>query len=128
MKCAVLVVGGWYDAEDLSGPYRTFNAVNQYNPETPTTLVEGPWTHGGWARNDGDHLGDIEFNGKTSEYFRKNIQFPFFEYYLKGKGTPLPKAQVFETGSNVWRTYDAWPPRNAAPKTLYFHSGGKALV
>jgi uncharacterized protein len=125
VKCAVLVVGGWYDAEDLAGPYRTFYAVNQYNPETPTTLVEGPWTHGGWARRDGDHLGDIQFNAKTSEYFRKQIQFPFFEYYLKGKGAPLPKAEVFETGSNVWRTYDAWPPRNAAPKTLYFHAGGR---
>ncbi len=125
VKCAVLVVGGWYDAEDLSGPYRTFNAVNQYNPETPTTLIEGPWFHGGWTRSDGDHLGDIQFNAKTSDYFRKNIQFPFFEYYLKGKGAPLPKAEVFETGSNVWRTYDAWPPKNAAPKTLYFHPGGK---
>jgi putative CocE/NonD family hydrolase len=125
VKCSVLVVGGWYDAEDLSGPYRTFNAVNQYNPETPTTLVEGPWTHGGWARNDGDHLGDIQFNAKTGDYFRTKIQFPFFEYYLKGKGAPLLKAQVFETGSNVWRTYDAWPPRNAAPKTLYFHAAGR---
>jgi len=125
VKCAVLVVGGWYDAEDLSGPYRTFNAVNQYNPETPTTLIEGPWFHGGWTRSDGDHLGDIQFNAKTSDYFRKNIQFPFFEYYLKGKGAPLPKAEVFETGSNVWRTYDAWPPKKAAPKTLYFHAGGK---
>jgi uncharacterized protein len=125
VKCAVLVVGGWYDAEDLSGPYLTFNAVNQYNPGTPTTLIEGPWVHGGWSRNDGDHLGDIPFNAKTSDYFRKNIQFPFFEYYLKGKGAALPKAEVFETGSNVWRTYDAWPPKNATPKTLYFHAGGK---
>ena len=77
VKCAVLVVGGWYDAEDLYGPYRTFDAVNKFNPETPTTLVEGPWVHGGWARSDGDHLGDIQFNAKTAEYFRKNIQFPF---------------------------------------------------
>ncbi len=70
VKCAVLVVGGWYDAEDLSGPYRTFNAISKINPDTPTTLVEGPWVHGGWARNDGSHLGDIQFNSKTSEYFR----------------------------------------------------------
>jgi putative CocE/NonD family hydrolase len=125
VKCAVLVVGGWYDAEDLYGPYRTFDAVNKFNPETPTTLVEGPWVHGGWARSDGDHLGDIQFNAKTGEYFRKNIQFPFFEYYLKGKGAPLPKAMVFETGTNVWRTYDRWPPKQAAPKTLYFHANGK---
>jgi putative CocE/NonD family hydrolase len=125
VKCAVLVVGGWFDAEDLSGPYNTFYAINKFNPETTTTLVEGPWVHGGWARNNGDHLGDAQFNSKTAEFFRKNIQFPFFEYYLKGKGSPLPKAYVFETGTNVWRTYDAWPPAQAKPKTLYFHANGK---
>jgi uncharacterized protein len=125
VKCAVLVVGGWYDAEDLSGPYRTFYAINKFNPQTPTTLVEGPWVHGGWARGDGDHLGDIHFNAKTGEYFRANIQFPFFEHYLKGKGAAQPKAKVFETGTNVWRSFDAWPPKTATPKTLYFHGGGK---
>jgi hypothetical protein len=125
VRCAVLVVGGWFDAEDLSGPYRTFYAINKFNPETPTTLVEGPWVHGGWARGDGNHLGDVQFNSKTSEYFRANIQFPFFEHYLKGKGAAQPKAVVFETGTNVWRSFDAWPPKAATPKTLYFHAGGK---
>jgi putative CocE/NonD family hydrolase len=125
VHCAVLVVGGWYDAEDLSGPYRTFNAIGKFNPETPATLVEGPWVHGGWARGDGSHLGDVQFNAKTSEYFRANIQFPFFEHYLKGKGAAQPKAVVFETGTNVWRRFDAWPPKAATPKTLYFHAGGK---
>ena len=59
VKCAVLVVGGWYDAEDLEGPYRTFYAIHKFNPDTPITLVEGPWVHGGWARSDGNHLGDV---------------------------------------------------------------------
>lgn len=125
IKCAVLVVGGWYDAEDLSGPYRTFYATSKFNPETPTTLVEGPWVHGGWARGDGSHLGDVQFGSKTSEYFRANIQFPFFEHYLKGRGDPLPRAIVFETGTNVWRHFDQWPPKEATPKMLYFHAGGK---
>jgi putative CocE/NonD family hydrolase len=125
VKCAVLVVGGWYDAEDLSGPYRTFYAIDKFNPATPTTLVEGPWVHGGWARGDGTHLGDVQFNAKTSEYFRVNLQFPFFEHYLKGKGPALNKAVVFETGTNVWRSFDAWPPKAATPQTLYFHAGGK---
>jgi hypothetical protein len=125
VKCAVLVVGGWYDAEDLSGPYKTFYAINKFNPDTTTTLVEGPWVHGGWARGDGTHLGDVQFNAKTSEYFRTNIQFPFFEHYLKGSGAPQPKAEVFETGTNVWRSFDAWPPKAATAKTLYFHAGGK---
>ena len=125
VHCAVLVVGGWYDAEDLMGPYRTFYAVNKFNPETPTTLVEGPWVHGGWARGDGSRLGDVEFGAKTGDYFRSNIQFPFFEHYLKGKGAAQPKAVVFETGSNVWRRFDTWPPKPVTPKTLYFHADGK---
>jgi uncharacterized protein len=125
VKCAVLVVGGWFDAEDLSGPYRTFYATSKLNPETPTTLVEGPWVHGGWARGDGSHLGDVQFAAKTSEYFRQHIQFPFFEHYLKGKGEAPPKAVVFETGTNVWRHFDQWPPKQATQKMLYFHAGGK---
>jgi hypothetical protein len=125
VKCAVLVVGGWFDAEDLEGPYRTFYAIRKFNPQTPITLVEGPWVHGGWERGDGDHLGDVEFNAKTADYFRANIQFPFFEHYLKGKGKTLPKAIVFETGTYVWRRYDEWPPKNAVAKTLYFQAGGK---
>lgn len=125
VHCAVLVVGGWYDAEDLSGPFKTFSAISKLNTDTPTTLVEGPWVHGGWARGDGSHLGDIQFNSKTSEYFRANVQFPFFEHYLKGKGSAQPKAVVFETGTNVWRSLDAWPPKKATARTLYFHAGGK---
>src|ERR1700733_14902316 len=113
VKCAGLVVGGWFDAEDLPVPYNTFYAINKFNPGTTTTLVEGPWVHGGWARSNGDHLGDAQFNAKTGEFFRRNIQFPFFEYYLKGKGSQMPKAYVFETGTNVWRTYDTWPPSPA---------------
>jgi uncharacterized protein len=125
VKCAVLVVGGWYDAEDLEGPYRIFNAVRKFNPETPVTLVEGPWVHGGWARNDGDHLGEVQFNAKTSLYFRSEIQFPFFEHYLKGRAKTLATAIVFETGTNVWRRFDEWPPKSTTAKTLYLHAGGK---
>ena len=125
VRCAVLVVGGWFDAEDLSGPFKTFYAISKFNPQTPATLVEGPWVHGGWARGDGSHLGDVQFNAKTSEYFRANVQFPFFEHYLKGKGATQPRAVVFETGANVWRSFDVWPPKAAAAKTLYFHAGSK---
>jgi hypothetical protein len=125
VHCAVMVVGGWFDAEDLEGPYRTLYAINKFNPETPTTLVEGPWVHGGWERSDGSHLGDVQFDAKTADYFRANIEFPFFEHYLKGKGEAPPKAVVFETGTNVWRRYDAWPPKASTPRTLYFHAGGK---
>jgi putative CocE/NonD family hydrolase len=125
IKCAVMTVGGWFDAEDLSGPFKTFHAIDQFNPGIQNSLVVGPWVHGGWARTDGDRLGDVEFGAKTSLFYRANIEFPFFEYYLKGNGTLPPKAYVFETGTNVWRKYDSWPPANARAKTLYLHAGGK---
>jgi putative CocE/NonD family hydrolase len=125
IRCAVLTVGGWFDAEDLSGPMRTYYAIEKNNPGTVNTIVEGPWVHGGWARADGDRLGDVKFNAKTSEYFRKNIQFPFFEYYLKDKGAQMPEAYMFETGTNAWRKYEAWPPPQAKARMLYFRAGGK---
>jgi putative CocE/NonD family hydrolase len=126
IKAAVMVVGGWFDAEDLSGPFKTFHAIDEFNPGAVNSLVVGPWTHGGWARSDGDRLGDVSFGSKTGVFFLSQIQFPFFEYYLKGRnGAPLPKAYVFETGSNVWKRYDAWPPKSAEKKTLYFRAGGK---
>jgi len=125
IRCAVMIVGGWFDAEDLSGPFKSFHAIEQNNPGTPDSLVVGPWVHGGWARGPGDHLGDAQFAARTSEYFRAAMQFPFFEFYLKGKGSAIPKAWVFETGTNVWRKYDAWPPAQARAKTLYLHAGGR---
>jgi len=117
----VLTVGGWFDAEDLAGPLRVFRSIEQNDPGIYNGLVEGPWVHGGWGYLDGEHLGSVSFASKTAAYFRDNIQFPFFEKFLKGKGSgDLPKAYVFETGSNVWRKYPSWPPPNAKPRVLYF--------
>jgi len=125
IHCAVLTVGGWFDAEDLQGPFSTFHAIDKNNSGIFNALVVGPWVHGGWARLDGDHLGRVEFAANTGEYYRKNILFPFFEQYLKGKSdAKLPKAYVFETGTNVWRQYSAWPPKDTQAKTLYFRAGG----
>ena len=125
IHCAVLTVGGWFDAEDLQGPFSTFHAIDQNNSGIFNAIVVGPWVHGGWARLNGAHLGRVEFASNTGDYYRKNILFPFFEQYLKSAGdAKLPKAYVFETGTNVWRRYSAWPPKEAEAKTLYLHAGG----
>jgi len=126
IHCAVLTVGGWFDAEDLQGPFSTFHSIDKNNAGIFNALVVGPWVHGGWARLDGEHLGRVEFDANTGDYYRSNILFPFFEQYLKGQGdAKLPKAYVFETGTNVWRKYPTWPPKEATPKTLYFHGNGE---
>ena len=140
IKPAVQTVGGWFDAEDLYGPLKTFRTIEASGPKSQNTIVMGPWVHGGWGGGDGDALGAVRFASKTGEFFRDSIQFPFFEHYLKGdpgskagdpfdaskaKGWKPPKAWIFETGRNEWHEYDAWPPKDAKPKTLYLRAGGK---
>ena len=124
VKCAVLNVGGWFDAEDPMGPLRVYRAVEQKNPSTPNLLVMGPWSHGGWGRGPGDRLGNLNFAVKTGEVFREQIQFPFFMKYLKDKPADLPEAWMFLTGLNEWRRYPVWPPADVKPLTLHFAAAG----
>ena len=126
LKPAMMTVGGWFDAENLFGALETYRSAEKQSPGATNILVMGPWYHGQWAGDSGEKLGFVPFNSKTSEFYRDNIEFPFFQYHLKQKGEmKLPEAYVFETGTNHWRGYDAWPPRNAREKTLWFHAGGK---
>jgi putative CocE/NonD family hydrolase len=125
IKAAVLTVGGWYDAEDLQGPLTTYRTIKRNNPGIYNGLVMGPWSHGAWGRSEGKSLGYVKFDAKTAEYFRSNIQFPFFEQYLKGAASKnVSEVYAFETGSNVWRNYAAWPPKQAQTRTLYLGQNG----
>lgn len=122
--CAVLVVGGLFDTEDLYGPLRTYEAIERQNPGAKNRLVMGPWYHGGWNRSAGDSLGEAQFDWATAEWYRTQIEFPFFEHHLKDAADPeLAEATVFETGANRWRTFDAWPPSKTESKTLYLTEG-----
>ena len=61
IKHAVMVVGGWYDAEDLYGSFKTYQTIEKQNPGIDNIFVVGPWVHGGWAGPSGESLGDINF-------------------------------------------------------------------
>jgi hypothetical protein len=125
IRPAVLVVGGWFDAEDLAGTLNTFRAIEKQSAGTAETLVMGPWSHGGWIRTAGDRLGDIYFDAKTSEFFQDEIELPFFRHHLKGAADPhLAKAIVFETGKNQWHKEDQWPPAGVQPVHLYLQAAG----
>jgi putative CocE/NonD family hydrolase len=122
---AVMVVGGWYDTEDLYGPLKTYQEVESNNPDTFNMLVMGPWAHGAWSRSGGERLGDAEFGFKTAEYYRKHVEFPFFSHFLKDGPEPgLPEALVFETGANRWRRFEAWPPLETKKTKIYMREGG----
>ena len=120
-----LNVAGWWDQEDFYGPLKIYETLEKNDERHLNYLVVGPWNHGGWSR-PGRSLGAIEFGGDTSQYYRDKVLAPWFAYWLKGKGSiPVGEALTFQTGTNEWVQTDAWPPRDAAARPLYFHSGGR---
>jgi putative CocE/NonD family hydrolase len=123
---AVMTVGGWYDAEDLYGTFKTYQAIEKQNPGIFNVLVVGPWSHGQWTDPYATALGNISFGTTTGDFFQKNIELPFFNHFLKDRGKHnLPEAFVFETGTNRWRQFDHWPPQQVKKQKLYLAAGGK---
>ena len=111
VKVPTLNVAGWWDQEDFYGPVRIYDALERFDSKGMNYLVVGPWRHGGWSGGPGNALGAIPFGSNTAEYFREQVQAPFFAYYLKDKGTGnFAQALTFETGTNEWRRWDQWPP------------------
>jgi uncharacterized protein len=127
IKHAVMVVGGWYDEQDLYGTFNTYKAIEKQNPNIKNIFVVGPWDHGGWAGPSGQTLGDIDFGSKVSPYYQENIEAKFFRHYLIDDSKPLdlPEATLFETGTNKWRSFDAYPAKGTKEKSLYLQTNGK---
>ncbi len=127
VQTAVLTVGGLFDAEDCFGAWATYKAIETQNPpQLSNRIVMGPWSHGAWARNSGERLGNIRFGQPTSLFYRREIEFPFFEYYLKGRGEmDLPEAYIFETGSNRWIRHNQWPPAGMEMTPFYLEANGR---
>jgi hypothetical protein len=126
IKPAILVVGGLFDAEDCFGAWNLYKAIRSQSPSTNSHLVMGPWYHGEWASNDGTHLGNVQFGSNTSFWYQNNIEIPFFNYYLKGKGAApnLAAATIFFSGENKWRTFSQWPTPDKQDVSFYLQADG----
>ncbi len=126
IKCATMTVGGWYDNEDLYGALHTYEYIEKQNPGIFNVLVVGPWFHGGWARSDGDWLGTAYFGSKTAEYYRVNMELPFFNHFLKDKGdiSAIKEVNVFDTGSHEWKSFDNFEPTASTDTALYLTANG----
>ncbi len=120
-----LVVGGLFDAEDAFGAQNLYKAI-EAKAKNNNKLVLGPWYHGQWASGDGTHLGNVQFGSNTSEWYLENIEVPYFNYYLKGKGSvdKIAEANIFFSGENKWRQFDQWPPKNIETQSLALRKGG----
>jgi len=127
VKPAMLVVGGLFDAEDCFGAWNLYKAIEKQNPGASNKLVMGPWYHGQWSTSDGTHLGNVQFDSNTAYWYQNNIEIPFFNYYLKGKGDDpkLSEATIFFTGENKWRKLDQWPPAATEQSTMYLAADGQ---
>ncbi len=119
-----LNVIGWWDQEDYYGPLAIYRKLEQSDTRHWNYVVVGPWNHGGWSHSSGRTLGQVDFGSDTSRYFRESIEAPWFAYWLKGKGDGrFPEARTFQTGTNEWKDYDAWPPRGIEQRNLYLRAG-----
>jgi uncharacterized protein len=142
-KVPTLNVAGWWDQEDFYGPLKIYETWEKQDTDRKSTLVVGPWNHGGWSNGAGDRLGPIKFDAPTAWQYREKIQVPFFAHYLKDRPVDLdtqfiggsakgetapgdfPEVISFRTGANAWEAYDRWPPRGASTRKLFLHEGGR---
>jgi putative CocE/NonD family hydrolase len=129
IRPAVLVVGGWFDAEDMFGALRTYEAIEQQSPRNNNRLVMGPWTHGAWSAGNWNKFGILDFDQNVNDRYHE-METRFFNFYLKDKDSlGLAEATVFETGSNRWKQYTAWPPAGAREVKFFLREkGGLSLT
>lgn len=121
-----LNVAGFWDQEDFYGPVATYENLEKSDKKNLNYIVIGPWNHGGWGHGQGAALGAIPFGSDTALYFRQKVEAPWFAFWLKDQGAlPLKEALVFQSGSDQWSSFSAWPPREARTQNLYFHEDGK---
>jgi len=128
IKPAMLVVGGLFDAEDCFGAWNLYKAIEAKNLSSHfNKLVMGPWFHGQWSTSDGTHMGNVQFGSNTSTWYQNNIEIPFFNYYLKGKGdiSQISEANIFLSGANQWKRFSQWPPAESENRSVYLQEKGK---
>jgi putative CocE/NonD family hydrolase len=129
LKPAYLVVGGWYDAEDLYGALTTYKEIEKNNPGVYNVITMGPFGHGDWAQEDVNHKHyQMYFGDSISTFYQKNIEAKFFRHFLKESGdasTGLPEAYMYNTGRKAYEEFSHWPPANAKKQKLFFAAGEK---
>ena len=131
VKPAVMLVGGWFDAEDLTGPLAIYKTINKSDPNAYNTIVMGPFGHGRWSRETGHTMhSNVYFGDSVATFYQKNIEAKFFNHFLKGKGdknSGLPNAYMFNTGKKEWATFDKWPAANAVHEKMFLGADGKLV-
>lgn len=124
-KIPTLIVGGLFDAEDCWGAWNLYKAIES-KAKNNNQLVMGPWFHGQWGTKDGTHLGNISFGSNTNDWYQQNIELPFFNFHLKGRGSidKIAEANIFFSGENQWRQFPEWPSKQVVSRDLFLTANG----
>ena len=116
-----LSVGGYYDQEDMFGPEEEYKWLEPHDDQHKNFLVLGPWKHGSWS-SSARQLGNLEYGQAIGKEFRSDIEARFFAHYLKDEpGFDLEDTASFQTGSNTWKRYAHFPPKEARTESLYLN-------
>ena len=123
-----LNVAGWWDQEDFYGPVTIYREMEKHDPNNLNFLVVGPWNHGGWG-GVGKTLGAIDFGSNTADYYRAEVQRPFFACNLKGAATGCKPAEatLFRSGDNKWVTSSTFPRKEGVTQTPAYPMANGAL-
>jgi putative CocE/NonD family hydrolase len=131
VEVPTLEVGGYWDQEDMWGTQAEYAALKQHDANRQVFLVLGPWNHGGWeraARTLESPFGGLDFAEPTGTEFRKSMEAPFFEKYLKDKpGFDLADTASYRTGVDQWEHYTSWPPAAGFATSRLYLEPGKSL-
>ena len=123
----ILNIGGWYDifsktTIELVAKVRA--SSNDRQVRRNQLVVMGPWTHGVGARK----VGELDFGAQASLNWG-DLQFQWFEYWLKGHETGVqdwPVCYLFVMGENRWRGEGEWPLKRTQYVSYFLHGAGHA--
>jgi putative CocE/NonD family hydrolase len=124
-----LSVGGYYDQEDMFGPQIEYSTLEPHDRNHQNYLVLGPWRHGYWSSSS-RHLGNFDYTEPIGKEFRARIEAKFFAHYMKDapganpSGFDLEDTASFQTGSNTWKYYSHFPPKESRPTSLHLEGAG----
>jgi putative CocE/NonD family hydrolase len=120
----ILMINSWYDVS--IGPNTAMWAYQSQHGKDHMMVI-APTTHCQEGRVETEHtiIGQRDMGDARFDYV--GLVQKWYDHWLKGADngvTNEPKVRAYMMGANQWRSYDAWPPKQAVPTTYYLAADG----
>jgi putative CocE/NonD family hydrolase len=124
LEVPALHIVGWFDVPCRRGTLKGYEeTIRLSSAHHEQWLIVGPWSHAIGSRH---HPFDGRDFGSEAEFDVAETSIAFYDHYLKGVDNGwerTPRVRLFETGSNLWRCVQGWPPL-ARDTRLFFTPDG----